>query len=453
MTILSRFVEIAATFTESILILSAITIASGKKFTGWKKNILLIAFSVCSTTLIRFLNALDTFSYITPIISMAFFIFISSKAMSTGTLLTRSITCILSLLLIQCIDYIVVIIFALTTSASNTFFTAFVSSQGVKRVIFLTIDKLIDIVFYFLLRRWLPGLSKLTPRLSCYLLVISIVSYIVMQCLFQVVLVPNLPIMQLAVVASWCFLIGFIIAFIAFFLSLTRHEQDRQRLEMLRSENVLMAENYKSLHAVQQISARTLHDFKHHVMTMRDLISTGKVKSAQEYMDSLLKTSYHQATQCHSGNDIVDAIINSKLAEAQVKNIQFTYMANLHIPVKIDPVDLCGVLANQLENAFEACIQISDPAKRIVHAEIKQVQSFVILRVENTVLSDPFADNPNLYSTKPASSIPHGYGLLNIRSIAQKYEGTLRTEFVNDKFVSVVSLCDLPFDTNNSTVG
>lgn len=119
-------------------------------------------------------------------------------------------------------------------------------------------------------------------------------------------------------------------------------------------------------------------------------------------MDSLLKTSYHQATQCHSGNDIVDAIINSKLAEAQVKNIQFTYMANLHIPVKIDPVDLCGVLANQLENAFEACIQISDPAKRIVHAEIKQVQSFVILRVENTVLSDPFADNPNLYSTKPA---------------------------------------------------
>lgn len=138
MTILSRFVEIAATFTESILILSAITIASGKKFTGWKKNILLIAFSVCSTTLVRFLNALDTFSYITPIISMAFFIFISSKAMSTGTLLTRSITCILSLLLIQCIDYIVVIIFALTTSASNTFFTAFVSSQGVKRVIFLT---------------------------------------------------------------------------------------------------------------------------------------------------------------------------------------------------------------------------------------------------------------------------------------------------------------------------
>ena len=55
-----------------------------------------------------------------------------------------------------------------------------------------------------------------------------------MQCLFQVVLVPDLPLMQLAVVASWCFLIGFVIAFIAFFLSLTKQEQDRQRMEMLR---------------------------------------------------------------------------------------------------------------------------------------------------------------------------------------------------------------------------
>lgn len=222
---------------------------------------------------------------------------------------------------------------------------------------------------------------------------------------------------------------------------------------MLRTENALMAENYKSLHAAQQAAARTLHDFKHHVKTMRDLISAGKIESAQDYMDSLLRTSYQQTTQCHSGNDIVDAIINSKLAEAQAKNIQFTYMANLHIPVQIDPVDLCGILANQLENAFEACVQILDPAKRLVHAEIKQAKSFVFLKVENTVLADPFSGNPDLHSTKKNVTKPHGYGLLNIRSIAQKYEGTLRTEFSNGRFVSVVSLCDIPFNTNNPTVG
>lgn len=453
MNILTQIAEAGATFIECILILSAIMTSSGKRYIGWKNNILIVTFSLCSTALICTLNSLYLFSYITPVISMTLIIFISSKIMTKGHLLTRSITCILSLLLIQSIDYIVVIIFAHTTSASSSFFTVFVSSQGINRIAFLVIDKLIDIGIYFILRQWLPGLSKLTLRLNCYLLVITIVSYIVMQCLFQVVLVPDLPLMQLAVVASWCFLIGFIIAFIAFFLSLTKQEQDRQRMEMLRSENTLMADNYKTLHNTQQEYAQKLHDFKHHVRTVHELISDGKDESALEYTESLLQTSYQQAAQCHSGNDIVDAIINSKLSEAQAKGIQFTFMANLHIPIQIDPVDLCGVLANQLENAFEACMQIANPAKRIVHVEIKQAQSFVILRVENTVLSNPFASNPELHSTKPNLSVPHGYGLLNIRSIAQKYEGTLRTEFVNGQFISVVSLCDLPFDTNNSTVG
>ena len=452
MNILSWVTEIVATFTECILILSAIITSSGKKYNGLKNIILLIIFSFSSTALVNALNIINTFSYITPVISMAFTIFITSKIISTGCLVTRGITCILSLLLIQCIDYIVVIIFAHITSDRDTFFIIFVSSHGINRITFLIIDKLIDIALYFLLRKWLPGLSRLTPHLNNYLLILTIISYIVMQCLFQVVLVPNLYLMQLAVVASWCFLIGFIIAFIAFFLALTKQEQDRQRMEMLRLENVLMTENYNTLHTTQQTYARTLHDFKHHIMTVQDLVSAGKINSASEYLDSLLKTSYQQSTQCHSGNDIVDAIINSKISEAQAKHIHFSFMANLHIPIKIDPVDLCGILANQLENAFEACVQISDPAKRLVRAEIKQAQSFVFFKVENAVLSDPFEDNPNLQSTKKNSLEPHGYGLFNIRSIAQKYEGTLRTEFINGKFVSVVSLCDLPFDTNNATV-
>ena len=443
--------EMGATFIESTVILATVTRICTKRY---RKNYLLLffLFSSAASLLIAGMNHLSIFSYVTPVVAMAFVIFVSSKFLSNGSLVLRSLSTILSLLIIQCVDYIVLILFGHLSGSSEDFFTIFVTTAGVNRSLFIAIDKLIDSILYFLFRGFLPRISKLSPRLRVYLFILVSISYVVMQCLFQTILVPNLAILQLAVVASWCFLIGFIIAFIAFFLSLTKQEQGRQRMEMLRSENELMAENYQTLHATQQSYARTVHDFKHHVTAIRDLLSNGKADSALTYTDSLLKTSYQQAAQCHSGNDIVDAIINSKLAEAKSKEIQFTFLANLHVPTQIDPVDLCGILANQLENAFEACVQIPDPAKRLVHTEIKQAQSFVILRVENTVLTDPFAENPDLKSTKPASSAPHGYGLLNIRSIAQKYEGTLRTEFINGQFVSVVSLCDIPFDTNNSTV-
>lgn len=446
-------VEVVATYVENSVILASVICSSGNKYTGKKHLFLLILFSVFTTLIVGVMNRIHAFSYVTPLVSMAFVIFVSSRLMSNGQLVLRSTSAVLAYLIIQSIDYIIVIILGHITGKYEDFFNVFVTAEGVNRTAFLIIDKSVDFILFCLFRSCLSRLSKLTTRLQTYLFILSSASYIIMQFLFQVVLVPNLSVMQLAVVASWCFLLGFIVAFIAFFLALTKQEQDRQRMEMLRAENALMAENYKSLHAAQQASLRTLHDFRHHVRTVHELISGGKVESALEYADSLLKTSYHQAAQCHSGNDIVDAIINSKLAEAQVKKIQFTYMANLHIPIQIDPVDLCGVLANQLENAFEASMQIPDPAGRIVHTEVKQVQSFVILRVENTVLSDPFTDNPDLHTTKSDPAIPHGYGLLNIRSIAQKYEGTLRTEFSNNRFISVVSLSDLPFDTNNSTVG
>lgn len=446
-------VEFLATYVECLIVLLSTITASGQRYYGKVNAAITIGCSLIPAFVVHQFNQWKVFSYLTPLTSIAIVIFVTSKILSYGPLLIRSSSCILSVLLIQCIDYILVILFGHATGSSENFFHVFVPSAGTHRTAFLFVDKSIDVGLFLVLRKQLPRISKLTHHLQVYLFLITVVSYVVMQCLFQTVLVPDLSIMQLAVVASWCFLIGAIIAFIAFFLALTKQEQDGQRLEMLRSENELMADNYKTLHSTQQEYAQTLHDFKHHVMTVHELISDGKTKSALEYMDSLLKTSYSQTAQCHSGNDIVDAIINSKLAEAQVKKIQFTYMANLHIPIQIDPVDLCGVLANQLENAFEACMQTSDPSERAVHAEIKQVQSFVILRVENTVLSDPFTDNPDLHSTKQNSSTPHGYGLLNIRSIAQKYEGTLRMEFSNDRFVSVVSLCDLPFNTNNSTVG
>lgn len=445
----SHLIELSATFIECLVLLLTTITASGKRYHGKRAWWLILIMALIPTFLIDLLNQWRAFSYITPLVSVGFLIFISSPILSTGSLLVRSYSCILPLLFIQCIDYILVILFGHFIGSPENFFTLFVTTSGVNRTAFLITNKAIDVILFLLLRSYLPNLSKLTLRLQYYLLALSVVSYTVMQFLFKAVLVPNLGIMQLTVVASWCFLIGFIVAFIAFFVSLTKQEQDKQRIEMLHLENKLMAENYQTLHATQQTYARTLHDFKHHIQTMQDLVCAGKEKSALEYMDALLKTSYKQAAQCHSGNDIVDAIINSKLSEAQTKGISFTFAANLHNPVQIDPVDLCGVLANQLENAFEACMQIPDSEKRLVHAEIKQAQSFIFLKVENAVLSNPFTHNPSLCSTKKNLSEPHGYGLFNIQNIAQKYEGTLRSEFVNGKFVSVVSLCDLPNNTKS----
>ena len=98
-------------------------------------------------------------------------------------------------------------------------------------------------------------------------------------------------------------------------------------------ENALMEENYRQINAQQEAYARELHDFKHHLMVIREYIQTHKEPELNTYIDSLLKTSYVGMLQCHSGNDIIDAVINCKSAEAKALDIQFSFITGLYTPI------------------------------------------------------------------------------------------------------------------------
>ena len=179
----------------------------------------------------------------------------------------------------------------------------------------------------------------------------------------------------------------------------------------------------------------------------KGLASMGKHAEISTYIDSLLSVTYQETVLCHSGSDIIDAIINHKAAEARQLGITFSFSVNYHVPADIHPVDICGALANQIDNAFDACMQMSSSDIREVKVIVKQVENFVFFRVENTVNNDPFENKRFLTSTKTDTSKQHGLGLKNIRDIAEKYNGFLRNEYKDGLFISVVSLCYEPLDT------
>lgn len=192
---------------------------------------------------------------------------------------------------------------------------------------------------------------------------------------------------------------------------------------------------------------KELHDFKHHLAVLRELNTEEKPQELARYLDTLLQTSHKHTACAHTGNDMIDAILNCKAAETEQLKINFKFTTNLLTAVSIFPTDLCGVLANQLDNAFEACATIEEESKRDVQVEIKQVQEMLFFKVRNTVAEDPFRNNPQLKSTKADEANRHGFGLESIRLITEKYHGCLQTEFENGWFISSASLCERPLDT------
>ena len=226
MEIICVITEWAAAFTENIIALSAVALAAGKK-KGHNKYILyLSALSFAATIIIRIMNQIESFSYITAVLAILISV-LGAKFLSSGSVWVRLSAAILTFTVIYSVDYIVVALMGFFSGASENFFSVFVTTPGWSRISFLVIDKACDVLLYFGLRKRLSGFHTLTKHLQYPLLVLSIISFTAMQVLFQVVVAKSFPAMQLAVIFSWAFVVGFVAAVTAFFISLAKNEQSK----------------------------------------------------------------------------------------------------------------------------------------------------------------------------------------------------------------------------------
>ena len=76
-----------------------------------------------------------------------------------------------------------------------------------------------------------------------------------------------------------------------------------------------------------------------------------------------MDTSFLSAPLCRCGNDIIDAVINTKLREAEQKEITLDFRIILKDLSAFEQADICAILSNQIENAFEACEAVPPPKK------------------------------------------------------------------------------------------
>lgn len=265
--------------------------------------------------------------------------------------------------------------------------------------------------------------------------------YVVMSILLNTVLNSLVFPTQFIAIFCWILFSLCLILFFCIMVTISNYQNERRNNELLQTTNQLMTQNYRELHQDQLIFSRQLHDFKHHLMALRGLLSSQKDEEAAAYLDSLLENAYREAHQCHSGNDIIDAILNCKLAQAKTEGIAFSFEAEFHVRTNLLDTDICGVLGNQLDNAFDACRSLAPGLPRMIRAEVKQVRNFAFFQVENSVAENPLLHNRELHSTKRDGSPLHGIGLRSIREIAAKYDGSVRYDYKDGVFLSVVTLC------------
>lgn len=319
-----HILEWAATFIESTIILSTIAAASEKRHNDLRYYCLIALSATSLTVLTGFLNSISTFSFLTPIVAMGFTILILSFILSKESLLIRSMTCIMSYFVVVTIGYIFCALFGLFNGWSEDTFSILVM-PGPPRAVFLIIDKSADILLYFVVRRFLPKICALKRRYQIGLLIICSIAYVSVQYLFSTFLYSSVTMLHSIALISWIYIFSFLIIVIAAFALIARSEQEKQTHLLLKATNQMLTDNYQQLHTYQQNHAKQIHDFNHHLTALKGLAAMKKTDEISDYIDSLLSIAYQETALCHSGSDIVDAIINHKAAEAEEFGIAFDF--------------------------------------------------------------------------------------------------------------------------------
>lgn len=209
-------------------------------------------------------------------------------------------------------------------------------------------------------------------------------------------------------------------------------EQSLRQQSKLRAEetrNVLQRQQLQFQQKLGDIDAvnRKYHDIKNILLYLEQHNST-------EELQRLRQELRPYEAQITSGNEAVDLILSEKLALCQEEHISCTPCIDGTLFSFVEPLDLCVLFGNAMDNAIEACRPIKESADR--HISIRSVNrgGTAALTFRNTFATPPDLKR-GLPSTTKADEQNHGYGLSNIQYIMEKYGGTLTCRLEGQEFV------------------
>ena len=175
------------------------------------------------------------------------------------------------------------------------------------------------------------------------------------------------------------------------------------------------------------------HDTKNHLAAIRSLSSDPGI---DEYINKLLHQLTDYTNNCHSGNKILDVIINKYVTEAELRGVDFGYDIKSCNLGSVEDTDLVSILGNLMDNALTAA-EKSDGKHMLLETTTRNSYSVII--ISNSCNARPEARESRLLTTKEDKRL-HGFGLKSVKNTLEKYGGDYSWDYYEDRQLFVVTV-------------
>ena len=211
-------------------------------------------------------------------------------------------------------------------------------------------------------------------------------------------------------------------------------EQDKklvlqEELRETQHKMELEQSHYRDVEQRREELAKIRHDFNNQLASIGQLIHTGDDSSAQEMIHALSEEIFSTKENPYCGIPVINAILTEKARICTEAEITLTVDLDLPNLFSVEPMHLCSIFGNLLDNAINACKQVKHTDKLTIQINSMMDGDYLFIK----------AVNPSVEPTKELVA-GRGHGSRILSDLAARYSGDFRMDYKDGVFTAVVSL-------------
>lgn len=204
------------------------------------------------------------------------------------------------------------------------------------------------------------------------------------------------------------------------------------QLESAREHIAMQTEYYDALSIhINEIRA-IRHDFRHFLSVLGRLSDEERYAELKKFLSEYSEKADTESLPIFCENVVVNSILGFYSLQLKEHNILFHCTCIIPKQLSVSDSDLCIVLGNALENAFEACQKLEAPDTPSVSVEARLLNGQLLIKVSNTYNGTVNVANSRYLTTKETPN--HGIGLQNIHKVVNACGGYIKTEHTKTVF-------------------
>ncbi len=193
---------------------------------------------------------------------------------------------------------------------------------------------------------------------------------------------------------------------------------------------------YNLLFEKNEKIANLRHNYKNFLIGVLAMLEVNKTDEIKDRLNDELNEVSHSSLQL-CGDSVIDSLIEYKKAKAHEKGIDIKLETRNINNINVSGIDFSVLLGNAIDNAIEA-LEKTDIKEKNIDIRIFVTNEQMMLSVANMV-----EENVEINALRSTKEGMHGYGILSMKAIAEKYNGSITFSCENKLFKVIMLLSNI----------